>query len=126
MRRDFVINFLLLPNCYSETSKSTSRDYVYDDEDDDLVREALELNQLSINEFCLQVLRGCCPLLQTTADSLLVLQALQEALTLLGVCYPRQQWWSNSKIVRIKIKYLFNMQLLYHKWRTNCTCVLYD
>ena len=63
------------------------------------MREALELNQLSIGEFCLQVLRGCCPLLQSVADPLLVLGALQEALSLLEVCYPRHQWWNHHKMV---------------------------
>ena len=55
---------------------------------------------MSIDEFCLQVLRGCFPLLQSVADPLLVLQALQEAMNLLDSCYPHYQWWNSQKIVR--------------------------
>ena len=80
-------------------SRTTGSGYVYDDEADGLVREALELNQMSIDEFCLQVLRGCFPLLQSVADPLLVLQALQQAMNLIEVCYPHQQWWNSHKIV---------------------------
>lgn len=72
---------------------------MFDSESDGLVREALELNQISIDEFCLQVLRGCCPLLNNVADPLLVLGALQEGLSLLQVSCPRQHWWNHHKMV---------------------------
>ncbi len=58
---------------------------------------------MSIDEFCLQVLRACCPLLQSVADPLLVLRALQDAWSLLEVCYPRHQWWNNHKMVKMCI-----------------------
>ena len=64
---------------------------------------------MSIDEFCLQVLRACCPLLQSVADPLLVLRALQDALSLLEVCYPRHQWWNNHKMVKM---YILNGRVL--------------
>ena len=73
---------------------------MYDDEEaDGLVREALELNQLSMDEFCLKVLRGCFLLLCRVTQPLLVLGAVKEALSLLKVCYPQKQWWHHHKMV---------------------------
>lgn len=84
----------------SESFQPVSSRGAYGDQAGGLVREALQLNQKSIEEFCLQVLRGCCPLLLTAGNPLRVLLALREALSLLQACYPHYQWLNRHKLVR--------------------------